>query len=336
MDMVLYSLLKGKINNTEGNKESTVDTVGDYKIEFVTSLPNSRNANTIYFVLREPIRDGIFADKIIVGGKGIQCIAYGNVMLGMGVLNGNTFFDGYDFLNNVERVLTEVNDYGTLVAPNTKSLPIKGMTMTGLLVMEDEKIRKCYVDNVDGIAIKKELYASPSGKVNILDMDSKTLTENVCKISFDGTLNWQVGYTTNGITTFRVNGFTSKPAFLTYSALYDTANLNIPNANNAIVDSGVNVSTLSTEERFYVSNSVVYLCLDTASRGITATASGIKSYLTANPITALVDYLNPRVEVLSNLPDTIIAKTEGEGGLYFESQEGAILPKIQAYLPISK
>jgi hypothetical protein len=96
--MVLYSLLKGKINNTEGNKESTVDTVGDYKIEFVTSLPNSRNANTIYFVLREPIRDGIFADKIIVGGKGIQCIAYGDVMLGMGVLNGNTFFDGYDFL----------------------------------------------------------------------------------------------------------------------------------------------------------------------------------------------------------------------------------------------
>ena len=49
-----------------------------------------------------------------------------------------------------------------------------------------------------------------------------------------------------------------------------------------------------------------------------------------------MDYLNPRVEVLSNLPDTIIAKTEGEGGLYFESQEGAILPKIQAYLPVSK
>jgi hypothetical protein len=324
MDVILYSLLKNKIANTDDEK---ITSVGDYGIEIVDSIPTTREANTIYFVRREVKSD----DKLVLGGKGLQCIVYNDIMLGMGVLNGNVFFEGYDFLNNVERILVEATD-GLLIHEFTKPLKIKGMTMTGRTLIEEEKIRKCYIDNIDGMPVRKECYTSPRGLTDVLDMDSKTLSRKVQKVTFDGALNWRVLYTVNGITTFRIVSFTTKPTFLTNGSLYNSA-LQLPSTETAIADSGVTVGNLSGVECTYISNSVVYLCLNTTNRGIQGNAEALKTYLTSNPITMIVEYKETQIEVLEDLPDEIIAKEEG---IRCETEENAILPIIMAYLPVDK
>ena len=47
MDMTLYALLKGMINNID------VEQVNGIKIEIVDSLPTNRDPNTLYIIMGE-------------------------------------------------------------------------------------------------------------------------------------------------------------------------------------------------------------------------------------------------------------------------------------------
>ena len=88
MDMVLYSLMKNKINNTPTGQ---VDNVGGYEIRFVEILPTERDKNTLYFVLGE-YKVG---DKINIGGKGLDKVVFNDSIIDFGILNGNVFLDKY-------------------------------------------------------------------------------------------------------------------------------------------------------------------------------------------------------------------------------------------------
>ena len=59
MDMVLYALIKGKIENMPQDEVK----IGDYKIFFVNEIPSTRESNAIYFV----IGNGQENDQIFIG-----------------------------------------------------------------------------------------------------------------------------------------------------------------------------------------------------------------------------------------------------------------------------
>ena len=73
MDMVLYALLKGKIDEQTLSSTGKVDKVGDYEIRIVDSIPDVKEENYIYIVTRTAKPK----DTMVVGGKGVECILCG-------------------------------------------------------------------------------------------------------------------------------------------------------------------------------------------------------------------------------------------------------------------
>ena len=330
MDMVLYSLLKNRIASTSSSK---VDNVGGYEIRFADSIPTTCKQDTLYIITRDMNSD----DKFIVGGKGIECIVFNDIMIGLGVLNGNIFFDGYDFLYDVRRVLFESTN-GQIVANNTRETKIKGLSMTGRTVIEDNKLKRCYVNNLSIgsqiIQFEKELYSIPSYS-DVIDCDSKTFTKRTYTCVIDGSYNWRSISSSGDYTIFRLYGYTTKPEFLTNSILFNSSLLNNPTSENSVSDSGFTTGQSSSNECIYVSNSVFYLRINTtrfSSYGGT-TATYLKRYLTDNPISVLMSRVEPIVETL-DIPTEILAQ-ENITQIDIEKEPTDIAPTLKAYMPIS-
>ena len=330
MDMVLYSLLKNRIASTSSSK---VDNVGGYEIRFADSIPTTCEQDTLYIITRDMNSD----DKFIVGGKGIECIVFNDIMIGLGVLNGNIFFDGYDFLYDVRRVLFESTN-GQIVANNTRGTKIKELSMTGRTVIEDNKLKRCYVNNLSIgnqiIYFEKELYSTPSYS-DVIDYDDKTFTKRTFTCVLDGSYNWRSLSTDGDYTTFRLYGYTNKPEFLTYSVLFNHDLLNNPTSENAVADNGFTIGQASSNECVYVYNSALCLKINTtrlSSYGGT-TATYLKKYLTDNPISVLMERVNPIIETL-DIPTDILAQ-EGTTQIDIEKGSTDVAPILKASMPIS-
>ncbi len=330
MDVILYSLLKNKIANTN---DEQITSVGDYGIEIVDSIPTTREANTIYFVRREAKSD----DKLILGGKGLQCIVYNDIMLGMGVLNGNVFFDGYDFLNNVERRHCIMTDGTTsLSVENTKNVDIKNMSMIGRTVIENDVLKKCSVKNLvvgeQKISIEKELYSiATNAKQDEILFNEKKYIKRVSRIVLDTNCKWRDVYTVSDYTLFRITSFTSKPEFLTSAGLFNSAEFEIPTEENTIIDHGLGIGNLLLGSCMYVQNSVLYLKLENNIVGTTVTE--LNNYLTENPISVILTYNTEKV-IDIDLPDVVLAQN-GTTTITLETDEGNTVPTFEADLPIS-
>lgn len=330
MDVILYSLLKNKIANTDDEK---ITTVGDYGIEVVDSIPTTREADTIYFVRREAKSD----DKLVLGGKGLQCIVYNDIMLGMGVLNGNVFFDGYDFLNNVERIRYTMTDGTTsLSVNNTKNVDIKNMSMLGRTVIENDIIKKCSIKNLvvgeQKISIEKELYSiATNTKQDEILFNEKKHIKRVSRVVLDTNCKWRNVYTVSDYTLFRVISFTSRPEFLTSAGSFNSAEFEIPTEENTIIDHNLGIGDLPLRSCMYVQNSVLYLKLENAIAGTTVTE--LNNYLRENPISVILTYNTEKVMDI-DLPDVILAQN-GATTITLETDEGNTVPTFEADLPIS-
>ena len=335
MDMVLYSLLKNKIDGTETNQ---VDSVGEYEIRIVDSKPSVGSSNTIYFV-----RGGTPSqeDKLVVGGQKITCIVFENTMIGMGVLNGNVFFDGYDFLYNVKRVLYESVTGSITVSDNIETIKIKSMSIQGRNVIENNSLKKCYIGSLrvgeQTVEFNRELYELPNGSRDVIDIDSKKFTKKTYRGVLDGSLTWRSVSSGGGYLLFRLSNYTytSKPEFVTNSILFDSAKFNIPDTNNAIMCNNVAIGSYSDRDCFYVSNNSIYLRISESRIGGT-TANILKTYLTNNPIDLVFEYVEPKVEVLETIPNEIIANKQIniEPNFSQTGYENYVYPLLRAYLPV--
>lgn len=335
MDMVLYSLLKKKI---DGVATGQVDSVGNYEIRIVNSKPSVGDSNTIYLVCEgTPNQE----DKLVVGGQKITCIVFENTMIGIGVLNGNVFFDGYDYLYNIKRVLYESVTGSITATENIEAIKIKNMSIQGRNVVENNSLKKCYIGNLkvgeQVLEFNKELYELPSGNKDVIDIDNKRFTKITYRYTMDGSLTWRSVSSSGGYLLFRLNGYdyTSKPEFVTNALLFDATKFNVPTPKNAYVCGNIAIGSFSNQECFYVSNNVIYLRVSETRIGGTS-ATAIKTYLKNNPIDLLLEYTEPKVEVL-NIPNEIIAnkQIDIEPSLSQTGYENYVYPLVRAYLPIS-
>ena len=153
MDMVLYSLFKNKISEVPKDKVNSVD---GNKIEFVDVLPNALEENTLYFVLGEYNTK----DKINIGGRGVQCIVYNGNYIDYGILNGNRFFNGYDFNRGYERVLRTSTDGTYITVDNTVAETINYFMIKGQTRVNGNG------EIVSGDSFLKTISVSEDGTVN--------------------------------------------------------------------------------------------------------------------------------------------------------------------------
>lgn len=335
MDMVLYSLLKNKIERTETNQ---VDNVGGYEIRIVDSKPSVGDSNTIYFV-----RGGTpnQEDKLIVGGQKITCIVFENTMIGIGVLNGNMFFDGYDYLYDVKRVLYESITGSITVLDNIENIKIKNMSIQGRSVIENNSLKRCYIGNLkvgeQVVEFNKELYELPNGSRDVIDVDNKKFIKKTYRGVLDGSLTWRSVSNSGGFLLFRLSNYTYtyKPEFVTNALLFDSAKFNMPNTNNAIICNNVAIGSYSDRDCFYISNNSIYLRISESRVGGT-TANALRTYLTKNPIDLVFEYTEAKVEVLETIPNEIIAnkQIDIEPSFSQTGYENYIYPLLRAYLPV--
>ena len=227
MDMVLYSLFKDKISELPKDK---VNSVNENKIEFVNALPDLLEENTLYFVLGEYNAK----DKINIGGRGVQCIVYNGNYIDYGILNGNRFFNGYDYNRGYERVLkTSVNGQYIItentVAETINYFMVKGQTRVnenGEIVSGDSFLKTISISE-DGtvnndieyyININKYFNALPNGMMDTLDMTTGVYKQVLETTSINGDLVWQHVYLYGDYREFKVKSFVNnKPSYILLS-----------------------------------------------------------------------------------------------------------------------
>jgi hypothetical protein len=335
MDMVLYALLKGKIDEHTLSSTSKVDKVGDYEIRIVDSIPEVRNENYIYIVTRavKP------KDTMVVGGKGVECILCGNTMIGLGVLNGNTFFDGYDYLYNIVRQdFTTIDGY--ISSDKTKSSQIKSMSLTGRSVIEDNVIKISQVNSIvvgdATIELNKVLCSLPNGVTDTIDLIKGKYSCKVCKDVLDSRIKWRYVATYSGYSEFVISGYSSaRPEFLTNSSLLNTSVVETITEDNMIASSGFVASTpsnVSGKECIFVSNGVVKIRIS-SSRLSATTATALQEYLKNNPITILMQRAS---EVTEEIDVPILMANDGTTTITMSKEEGYLYPELTVELPLDQ
>lgn len=350
MDMVLYSLFKNKISEVPKGKVNSVD---GNKMEFVDVLPNPLEENTLYFVLGEYNAK----DKINIGGRGVQCIVYNGNYIDYGILNGNRFFNGYDYNRGYERVLkTSVNGQYIItentVAETINYFMVKGQTRVnenGEIVSGDSFLKTISISE-DGtvnndieyyININKYFNALPNGMMDTLDMTTGVYKQVLETASINGDLTWQHIYPYGDYREFKVKSFTNnKPSYLLSSGLYNVRELMEINEDNAFtIDSIFTVASPTTcdgKNCIYTNNGALFIRIhnDLVKNG-TSYTSELKKYLTDNPIVFSVGRLVPKEEtilaVANNLP---LMAMEGRTAIGLQSNNSH--PLLEVELPVYK
>lgn len=349
MDMILYSLVKDKIANAPKGK---IDNVGGHEIRFVDVLPSVLEEDTLYFVLGE-YKDG---DKINIGGKGISHMAYNGILIDYGILNGNTFFNGYDYNRGYERVFRTSNNGTYIEVENTVAdtinyMMIKGQTkeIDGQIVSGDSFLKTISVSE-DGVVnsdieyyinINKYFNALPNGMADTLDMTTGVYTQVLETATIDGDLTWQHIYPYGDYREFKIKSYSNnKPTYLTSGALYNNAELMEINENNAFtINSDFVVASPSTCEGkncIYTYNGALYLRIhnDLVKDG-TSYVTELKKYLTNNPITFSVGRLVPKQETILEVTKYIPLVTM-EGKTTVGMQSNTSHPIVEVELPVYK
>lgn len=351
MDMVLYSLVKNKIASVP---EGKVDNVGGHEIRFVDALPSVLEENTLYIVFGE-YKDG---DKINIGGKGVSHMAYNGVLIDYGILNGNTFFSGYDYNRGYERVLRTSNDGSYIKVENTVAdtinyMMIKGQTkeIDGQIVSGDSFLKTISVSE-DGVVnsdieyyinINKYFNALPNGMADTLDMTTGVYTQVLETATIDGNLTWQHVYPYGDYREFKIKSYiNNKPTYLTSNALYNNAELMDINENNAFtINSNFVVASPSTCEGkncIYTDNGALYLRIhnDLVKDG-TSYVTELKKYLTNNPIIFSVGRLVPKQETISEVTKYLpLVAMEGKTTVGLFCDTSISNPILEVELPVHK
>lgn len=326
MDMVLYTLLKKEIEETPEDK---VDNVGGYEIRFVSSIPTTREDNTIYFVIGEGKDD----DSIFIGQQGVSNIIIGDYAVDFATLNGTTFLDRYDNNRHIHRELFDVIE-GTIVRENTAPYEIhkfiiKGNGVGDLLSVKfngkTTLLEKTMIGVYDGV----------TDELNMLDgvfvkrMDSTVINEKI---------TWQnIGITSDGYREYKAIGYTgSKPMILKTNGMFDTNNFKPITKENSFITDSTFVTTVAgdvSKECVFYNNGSLFLRIEsskvTTGGGVTY-ASSLQSFLKYNPITIHLNLANEITEqVFESKP--IIAQ---DGTTEVEINYYNSCPRIIIELPV--
>lgn len=350
MDMVLYSLFKNKISEVPKGKVNSVD---GNKIEFVDALPNPLEENTLYFVLGEYNAK----DKINIGGRGVQCIVYNDNYIDYGILNGNCFFNGYDYNRGYERVLktTANGQYITVentVAETINYFMVKGQTRVnknGEIVSGDSFLKTISISE-DGVVnsdveyyinINKYFNALPNGMMDTLDMTTGVYKQVLETASINGDLIWQHVYPYGDYREFKVKSFiNNKPSYILSNGLYNIGELMEINEDNAFtIDSIFTVASPTTcdgKNCIYTNNGSLFIRIhnDLVKNG-TSYTSELKKYLTDNPIVFSVGRLVPKEETVLAVANSLpLMAMEGRTTVGLKSNNSH--PLLEVELPVYK
>lgn len=331
MDMVLYSLVKNKIANKDKGESNNIDNVGGIEIRFIElkDIAIAIEQNTLYFVLgdyqdKKVYKDG---DKINVGGKGVQCIIYNNEYIDYGVLNGNKFFNGYDYNRGYKREYRTSGNNGTYIkVENTVADTINYMIIEGQTKLDDsgqtvggdsclnsimvyKDVESQEEDGAYNITFPNGLYfnALPNGMADTLDVTTGVYTQVLETNVINGNLKWQDYASYGNYREFKCTGYeNNKPDFLTYDGTYDT-NICMPIIEDNAFTFGntpfvvASRTTADNKECIYVYKGVLYVrILQSRLTGNTASGrvSSFKKYLTDNPINFSVGRVVPKQETI--------------------------------------
>ena len=346
MDMALYSLFKNKIANSPTGQ---VDNVGGYEIRFVNDIPEVREENHLYFVLGES-QDG---DKINVGGKGLTAIVYGDTMVDYGILNGNVFYDKYDFIRKVERKMFESNT-GLLNCENTKRLAMHKFDIIGRMTSDGRGVaflngihvyNNLIEDSLEyTVDINSYICGLPNGKGDKLDLVKGKLYRNTEICTLDGEIEWRNVASYNGYRELKVVGYTkNRPSFLNYDGTFIEGRYKTMDTTTSyVVNKGLNTSSFVTapktdvegKECIYVSNSAIRIRIKDDKLTTSPYATALQNYLKDNPIQFCIQLAEPVVEDVE-VPHPIMALEPRTTVQLLDSSEG-VHPKITLEAPVLK
>ena len=342
MDMVLYSMFKNKIANTPTEQ---VDSVGGYEIRFVDDVPEVREEGYLYFVLGENEDGG----KINVGGKGVVAIVYGDVMVDYGTLNGNVFYDKYDFIRKVERKLI-VSTNGLASSANTKHLGINKFIISGHMTNDGRGmsyLNSIHVHNGQStnrseytINVGEYLCGLPNGEGDKLDVVEGKLYRNTETITLNGEIEWRNVARYNEYRELKAVGYTkNRPPFLNYDGTFIGEKYKEVDATTSYVTHNSDFVTTSRndvegKECIFVSNSAIKIRIKEDKLTTTPYATALQDYLKDNPIQIclqLAETIVENIEVPRPLmalePSTVIELNDDSNGIH---------PKITVEVPIIK
>lgn len=339
MDMVLYSLMKQKI---EESPDTQVDNIGGYELRFVDSIPTTRDANTIYIVMGEG-QDG---DGIVVGKQSVQNILFGDYMIDYGILNGNVFLDRYDFLRGLVRVVftSENNvDYGHLdCATTVEGEKVDSLIITGAIKGRSHIEKMNYYGRSMSSGnivteINRTMCGLPNGEGDVFDVLSGVYTNATISDTIDERITWTNVGLYGDYREFRAAGYSGfvQPLYLTSSGVFDSANVVTLNSENAFANNDFEVvgyqDDRTDKQCIYVGSSLLKVrilnsLLDTSSSSTLAKA--MQKYLTENPITITMTRVVPIVEQLAEPQELTTFEEVTQVKLEFEGDNPVIIAKV--------
>ena len=312
MDMVLYALIKGKIENMPQDEVK----IGAYKIFFVNEIPSTRESNAIYFV----IGDGQENDQIFIGKQGISNIIVGDHMVDYGVLNGSVFLDRYDFLRGLTRVIFTSLNSGvdgylecsvTVDGEKIDSLLISGNTKGESNIKSIDYYGHSIATNKDEhiiIEVNQVVHMLPDGSEDVYNVLTGELIESTVADVIDSRITWTNVGLYGDYREFRMSSYSGfiKPTYLTYSGGFNSNEIEVFTSSNAYANNGFEVLGASDSKAnkacIYVSNGLVMVRVlnselsDTSSSGL---AKSMQAYIAEHPINIVMKRKAPMITKVS-------------------------------------
>ena len=312
MDMVLYALIKGKIENMPQDEVK----IGAYKIFFVNEIPSTRESDAIYFV----IGNGQENDQIFIGKQGISNIIVGDHMVDYGVLNGSVFLDRYDFLRGLTRVIFTSLNSGvdgylecsvTVDGEKIDSLLISGNTKGESNIKSIDYYGHSIATNKDEhiiIEVNQVVHMLPDGSEDVYNVLTGELIESTVADVIDSRITWTNVGLYGDYREFRMSSYSGfiKPTYLTYSGGFNSNEIEVFTSSNAYANNGFEVLGASDSKAnkacIYVSNGLVMVRVlnselsDTSSSGL---AKSMQAYIAEHPINIVMKRKAPMITKVS-------------------------------------
>lgn len=342
MDMVLYSLIKKEIENTPKDK---VDNIEGYEIRFVNDIPETREANTIYFVIGE----GQEGDRIFIGQQGISNIIVGDHMIDYGILNGNVFLDRYDFLRGLTRVIFSSLNSGVdgylECSVTVEGEKVDSLVISGNIKGESNIKSIDYYGKSMGTSeaqhiitdVNKVIYGLPDGSGDNFNVLTGEFTQETITDVIDSRITWLNVGLYGDYREFRINGYSGfvKPAYITYSGSFNTDEIQTFTTNNAYANNGFEVIGSSDDRTnkacIYVSSALIKVRvlnseLDTANTSTLAKA--MQKYVAEHPITITMKRKVPIVEQIAEPKELLTFDEVTQIEVNFEGDNPIITAKV--------
>lgn len=306
MDMVLYALIKGKIENIPQDEVK----IGDYKIFVVNEIPSTRESDAIYIVIGECQEN----DQIFIGKQGISNIVVGDHMVDYGVLNDSVFLDRYDFLRGLTRVVFTSLNSGidgylecsvTVDGEKIDSLLISGNTNGESNIKSIDYYGDSIVTSQEEhiiIEVNQVVHMLPDGSEDVYNVLTGELIESTVADVIDSRITWTNVGLYGDYREFRMSSYSGfvKPAYLTYSGGFNSNEIEVFTSSNAYANNGFEVLGASDSKAnkacIYVSNGLIMVRVlnselkDTSASGL---AKSMQAYIAEHPINIVMKRKTP-------------------------------------------